>query len=103
MSEISFIRPIYRHIQSKETFWGMDIFDMIVLSLMTHLLFRFNDGKETIVTFINLFVIGMTYLALTFIKRKLPKNYTNKILEFYIRSRILIPKKDTKAEIMGGL
>lgn len=93
---------VYRNLDQRDTIFGLDIIDILVLGISMMLLFRFNDSPGFISRGINLSLMAVIYLTLVYTKRHLPKGYFQHMLDFLFKPRILLPDREQQFNLMDG-
>lgn len=90
---------VYRNLDERDTLFGLDIMDILVLGIVMMLVFKFNDGDGLAPKMINFIIVGLNYLILVYVKRHLPKRYFQSMLDFLFKPRIFLPEKEIEFDL----
>lgn len=91
---------VYRNLNERDTLFGLDIMDILILGIGMMLLFKFNDGDGLVPKMINFIILGLIYLTLVYVKRHLPKGYIQSMLDFLFKPRIFLPEREEEFDLL---
>lgn len=85
---------IYRNLESRDTFLGLDLIDILIMAGTLNVVFRLHHANTVTDAFMNLAIVISVYVILAFFKRKLPKGFINNLMNFLLKPRIYLPTRD---------
>ena len=87
---------VYRNLSVRDTFFGLDLTDLVIMSVIVNLVFGVNTSHYWVSRLLNFVIIVSAYLFLSVIKSKLPKKYLSNLINFLFKSRCYLARFDTQ-------
>lgn len=90
--------PTYRNLTSRDTLFGLDLYDLAIVGCVANVIFRFNRTDLWLGKLLNVAVIVLVYLGLVLVKRRYPKGYIKNMINFLFKKRRFVAHGDTLLE-----
>jgi len=94
---------IYRNLHSKDTIFGLELYDLVILAAMTNIVFRLNQSQIWSGKILNVVIVLISYLLLVVIKKKMPPDYIKNQVGFLFRTRRYLPDPEEKLNPLDGI
>lgn len=85
---------IFRNLTLRDTFFGLDMTDLVVMACVVNIVFRFHRATHWSGKILNVVIVLGSYLSLILIKRQFPKGYLNNMVRFLFKRRRFVPDRD---------
>ncbi|MBU0506650.1 MAG: hypothetical protein ABII18_00225 [bacterium] len=90
------VHKVYRNIKSRDTIFGLDVSDLIVMACVLNIVFRFHKTDVWSGKLLNVAIVAAIYLILIFVKRQFPKGYLKNLINFLFKKRRFVADRDTE-------
>jgi hypothetical protein len=90
------VHKVYRNIKSRDTMFGLDVSDLLVMACVINIVFRFHKTDVWSGKLLNVAIVAAIYLILIFVKRLFPKGYLKNLINFLFKKRRFVPDRDTE-------
>lgn len=67
--------PVYRNLSSRDTLFGLDLFDLVILAAITNIVFRVHQPQVWSGKLLNVLIVAMSYVLIAGLKRIFPPGY----------------------------
>ncbi len=90
--------PVYRNLASRDTLFGLDLYDLVVMAAVTNLVFRLHQPAIWSGKILNVVIVALSYVVLVLIKRQFPPGYLKNRVNFLFRRRRYRPEPEDQIE-----
>lgn len=92
--------PVYRNLSSRDTLFGLDLYDVVIMAAIANLVFRLHRPEVWSGKLLNVIIVAMSYLILVFVKRHFPPGYINNRVAFLFRKHRYLPEPENQHKPM---
>lgn len=90
---------VYRNLSSRDTLFGLDLYDLVIMAAVTNLVFRLHRPAIWSGKLLNVVIVVVCYVVLVVIKSKFPPGYLQNRMNFLFRNRRYRPDPEDQLKV----
>lgn len=91
---------VYRNLTSRDTLFGLDLYDLVILAAITNIIFRIHNPQVWSGKLLNIAILVISYVALVVIKRQFSPGFLKNRISFFYRKHRFRPDPESQLKPM---
>lgn len=93
--------PVYRNLTSRDTLFGLDLYDLVILAAVANLVFRLHHPDVWSGKILNVIIVILSYLMLILLKRRFPPGHLKNRIGFMFTKHRFRPDPEDKLKSLN--